>query len=125
MNTNTSVYNSEIKVFLNHVYEFQKGVRRMILYTTAKKNCPFMLQRLESRNIDYIIQPAGPNNINLFFGRKECIQAIRCIVTRPLNKLTRPLNKLSPEEDFILGAMLGYDLCAQCERFCKRKAADN
>lgn len=118
MNRNTAVYNSEIKVFLNHVYEFQKGVRRMILYTTAKKNCPFMLQRLESRNIDYIIQPAGPNNINLFFGRKECIQAIRCIVTRPLNKL-------SPEEDFILGAMLGYDLCAQCERFCKRKAAAN
>ena len=115
MDTNTAVYNSEIKVFLNHVYEFQKGVRRMILYTTAKKNCPFMLQRLESRNIDYIIQPAGPNNINLFFGRKECIQAIRCIVTRPLNKL-------SPEEDFILGTMLGYDLCAQCERFCKRKA---
>ena len=59
MNTNTSVYNSEIKVFLNHVYEFQK------------KNCPFMLQRLESRNIDYIIQPAGPNNINLFFGGKS------------------------------------------------------
>ena len=115
MDTNTAVYNSEIKVVLNHVYEFQKGVRRMILYTTAKKNCPFMLQRLESRNIDYIIQPAGPNNINLFFGRKECIQAIRCIVTRPLNKL-------SPEEDFILGTMLGYDLCAQCERFCKRKA---
>ena len=81
MDTNTAVYNSEIKVFLNHVYEFQKGVR----------------------------------NINLFFGRKECIQAIRCIVTRPLNKL-------SPEEDFILGTMLGYDLCAQCERFCKRKA---
>lgn len=39
MDTNTAVYNSEIKVFLNHVYEFQKGVRRMILYTTAKKNC--------------------------------------------------------------------------------------
>ena len=30
-------------------------------------------------------------------------------------------NQLTPEEDFILGAMLGYDLCAQCERYCKRK----
>ena len=28
---------------------------------------------------------------------------------------------LSPEEDFILGAMLGYDICAQCERYCERK----
>ena len=29
--------------------------------------------------------------------------------------------KLSPEEDFMLGALLGYDICAQCERYCKRK----
>jgi hypothetical protein len=42
------------------------------------------------------------------------MEAIRLIVTRPLNQLT-------PEEDFILGAMLGYDICAQCERYCKRK----
>ena len=42
------------------------------------------------------------------------MEAIRLIVTRPLNELT-------PEEDFILGAMLGYDICAQCERYCKRK----
>ena len=27
-----------------------------------------------------------------------------------------------PEEDFILGALLGYDICMQCERFCKRTA---
>ena len=23
--------------------------------------------------------------------------------------------------EFILGTMLGYDLCAQCERYCERK----
>ena len=34
----------------------------------------------------------------------------------------RPLQLLSPEEDFILGALLGYDICMQCERFCKRTA---
>ena len=33
----------------------------------------------------------------------------------------KPLNQLTPEEDFILGAMLGYDICAQCERYCARK----
>lgn len=32
---------------------------------------------------------------------------------------------LTPEEDFILGAMLGYDICAQCERYCKRKKICN
>jgi hypothetical protein len=40
--------------------------------------------------------------------------AIRLMVNKPLSQLT-------PEEDFILGAMLGYDICAQCERYCERK----
>ena len=39
--------------------------------------------------------------------------------------VTRPLNMLTPEEDFILGAMLGYDICAQCKRYCDRKARKN
>ena len=54
------------------------------------------------------------NHIYEYFGREECLNAIRMIVTRPLNLLT-------PEEDFMLGAMLGYDICAQCERYCERK----
>lgn len=108
------VMDYDVRVFLNHLYEYQKGVRRMILYTTTRKNLDFMLKRLDSKDIDYVIQNVGDNGINLFFGRKECIETIRCIVTRPLNHL-------SPEEDFILGAMLGYDLCAQCERYCKKK----
>ena len=72
------------------------------------------VERLESQGIPYVLQPAGQQNLNVYFGRRECLEAIRLIVTRPLNQLT-------PEEDFILGAMLGYDLCAQCERYCKRK----
>ena len=28
---------ADLKVFLNHIYEFKKGVRRMVLYTTNKK----------------------------------------------------------------------------------------
>lgn len=42
------------------------------------------------------------------------MEAIRHIITRPLNQLT-------PEEDFILGAMLGYDICQQCKRYCGKK----
>ena len=33
----------------------------------------------------------------------------------------KPLNKLTPEEDFMLGIMLGYDISMQCERYCKPK----
>ena len=35
--------------------------------------------------------------------------------------IIRPLNQLTAEEDFILGAMLGYDLCQQCKRYCSKK----
>ena len=99
---------------MNHIYEYKKGVRRMILFTCNRRLEAFATQRLCSQCIDYVVQPAGKENVNVYFGRKECLDAIRLFVNRPLNEL-------SPEEDFILGAMLGYDICAQCERYCERK----
>ena len=104
----------ELKVFLNHIHEFKKGVRQMILYTTNRKYEDFAVRRLDNQKINYLIQPVGTDKINLFFGRKECINASRYLVNRPLNQL-------SPEEDFILGAILGYVICAQCKRSCERK----
>ena len=104
------------KVLANHIYEYKKGVRRMILFTCNRRFEAFATNRLCRQSIDYVVQPAGKQNVNVYFGRKECLDAIRLFVTRPLNELT-------PEEDFILGAMLGYDICAQCERYCERKAA--
>ncbi len=103
-----------LKVLMNHIYELQKGVRQMVLFTCDKRYGDQTIERLESQGIPYVLQPAGQKNLNVYFGRRECLEAIRIIVTRPLNQLT-------PEEDFILGTMLGYDLCAQCERYCKRK----
>ena len=103
-----------LKVLMNHIYELQKGVRQMVLFTCDKRYGDQTVERLESQGIPYVLQPVGQKNLNVYFGRRECLEAIRLIVTRPLNQLT-------PEEDFILGAMLGYDLCAQCERYCKRK----
>lgn len=104
----------EIKVLLNHIYEYKKGIRHLILYTLNKCYEPMATDRLKSQGISYIIREAGKETVNIYFGRKECLDAIRLM-------LTRPLNMLSPEEDFILGAMLGYDICAQCERYCERK----
>ena len=128
----SNILPADLKVFLNHVYEYKKGVRRMVLYTVNRKYEAFATSRLRSQhidflinlltflvciiclNIDFLIQPASDTSVNLYFGRPECIRAIRFLADRPLNLL-------SPEEDFILGAMLGYDICAQCERYCKRK----
>lgn len=105
----------DMKVLVNHIYEFKKGVRRMVLFTFNKRYEQFAVTRLQHQNISYIIQPVGNDRLNLFFGKKECLDAIRLMITKPLCKLT-------PEEDFILGAMLGYDICAQCERYCERKS---
>ena len=112
--TTNEVLPSEMRVLMNHIYEYKKGVRRMILFTCNQRYEAFATNRLSRQSIDYVVQPAGKENVNIYFGRKECLDAIRLFVTRPLNELT-------PEEDFILGAMLGYDICAQCERYCERK----
>ncbi len=114
MNMKAEVMPIDMKVLMNHIYEYKKGVRNMVLFTFNKRYEEYALRRLERQGINYIVQPVGNDRLNLFFGKRECLDAIRMMVTRPLNQL-------SPEEDFILGAMLGYDICAQCERYCERK----
>jgi hypothetical protein len=78
------------------------------------KHSELAFKRLESQKISYLVQKTGKNNINLYFGNIECLETIKLFVDRPLNHLT-------PEEDFILGALLGYDINRQCKRFCSRK----
>lgn len=78
----------DMKVLMNHIYEYKKGVRQMILFTMNKRFEQFATERLQHQNIPYILQPAGKNTLNLYFGRRECLEAIRLIVTRPLNELT-------------------------------------
>ena len=107
-------FSPEMRVLMNHIYEYKKGVRNMIIFTCRKRYERFATERLKKQNIEYVVMPAGKENINIYFGRRECIGAVRMFVNRPLHEL-------SPEEDFILGTLLGYDLCAQCERYCKRK----
>ena len=113
MLTDNSFYGN-IKIFLHHIYELQKGIRSMVLCTLSKKEEDFAVRRLQEREIDYCCQEVGNGYINIFFGCKECLNVVRTFVDRPLNDLT-------PEEDFILGTLLGYDICQQCERFFQQK----
>ena len=39
----------DMKVLMNHIYEYQKGVRRMVLFTFNKKYEDFAIRRLESQ----------------------------------------------------------------------------
>ena len=46
------------------------------------------------------------------FGEPDAVRAF----------IDKPLNRLTPEQDFMLGAMLGYDIIQQCERFCRQRS---
>lgn len=63
----------DMKVLVNHIYEFKKGVRRMVLFTFNKRYEQFAVTRLQHQNISYVIQPVGNDRLNLFFGKKECL----------------------------------------------------
>ena len=86
----------------------------MVLCTLSADNEDKVRKRLEGNNICYMIQYLSNNKINVFFGKEECIIVVREMCN------DRPLNKLTPEEDFILGTLLGYSVCEQCTRYCKR-----
>jgi len=92
----------------------KKGVRSLVLCTMCKTCAAIVTQRLEKHGIDYLIQEVAGSKINLYFGKSACLNVVGTFIQKPLNHLT-------PEEDFILGTMLGYDVTMQCERFCNRK----
>ena len=67
----------EIRIFLNHIYEFKKGIRNMVLYTINKKYEGFAVRRLEKQNICFLKQEVNAHKINLFFGKHECLDAVK------------------------------------------------
>ena len=100
---------TDLKMLLHHIYEFQKGVRRLVLCTICPTCARLVAERLQARRIDYLVQPVTADKVNLYFGHRACLDAVRMFVHKPLNEL-------SAEEDFMLGVMLGCDLPMQCER---------
>ncbi len=103
-----------MNVFNHLVYEYRKGIRRLILHTTSRVNRGAIEATLRRKQIDFLLYPLGENKINVFFGDAACIAVIH-----RFNKCH--LFELTDEEDFILGVMLGYDTAKQCERYLGRK----
>jgi hypothetical protein len=104
-----------MKVLVHHIYEYKKGLRHLVLHTLNAACRDEAEQKLSMQHIDYFVQEVTPNKINIFFGNKDCVAVIREIITKRLNEL-------SPEEDFILGTMLGYDSVQQCVRYMRMKS---
>lgn len=103
-----------MNVFAHQLYECKKGVRSMALATLHTKDLYIAERKIVSAKMAYHIHLVSESKVNVFFGKEECINVIK----RMCNK---PLYMLSIEEDFILGAMLGYSICEQCNRYCSRK----
>ncbi len=107
--------NDSISRFLHLIYEFRKGVRSLVLCTMCRTDAQQLCDRLDRLGIGHLTQPVTENKVNLYFGDPSCLNAVRTFVHKPLNELT-------PEEDFMLGILLGYDLAGQCDRYCKRRS---
>ncbi|MFV0344768.1 MAG: DUF2023 family protein [Bacteroidales bacterium] len=106
-----------MEVLNHHIYEYKKGLRNLVLHTMSSEYLEQVENRLQKQNIDYFIRHISPKKMNVFFGKKECVKIIDSFNKKSLSQLT-------PEEDFILGIMLGYDRMLQCERFLSRTNSD-
>ncbi len=109
---------SNIQVLRHHLYEYEKGIRNLVLHTTSIHLKNEIISLLEKRNVDYLIRQTSGSKINVFFGDERCIEIIRRIGNKCLSDYT-------DEEDFILGIMLGYDRLQQCDRYITRKNKSN
>lgn len=103
-----------MKVLCHHIYEYKKGLRNLVLHTMQAEDLEEAKSKLDRHSIEFFIQQVSPKKINIFFGKKECIDIIRSFGNKPLNIYT-------PDEDFILGIMLGYDRIQQCKRYLDKK----
>ena len=100
---------TDLKVFNHHVYEFKKGIRTLILTTEKSKHKEVIEERLKHENIDYVIHDIDDKKINVFFGEKPCVEVVKT--------LNPKLSEHTPQEDFMLGILLGYDKVKQCVRY--------
>lgn len=102
-----------LRLFHHNIYEYGRGVRGLFLMTLSRQELELTVGKLERQGIHHFVQELNPIKVNLFFGRPAFVAVARSFVARPLNALT-------PEEDFMLGTLLGYDREQQCRRFLAR-----
>ncbi|MDR3258565.1 MAG: DUF2023 family protein [Fusobacteriaceae bacterium] len=107
----------ELGVFFHMLYELNKGLRNLSLFTAPKKNINAIIEQLTKCNYEFIVEELKSDYANIFFGSRESVAVIRAF-----NK--KSLKDFSPEEDFILGVLLGYNKEQQCKRFLSIKGRE-
>lgn len=102
-----------MELLKNLVYEYQKGMRDLALYTGDSNKINDCIVLLEKLKVPFLLIELSKNKSNLFFGNPFCLEIVK-------NFSTNELNKLTPHEDFILGIMLGYSRKEQYHRILSR-----
>jgi len=105
---------ADMQILIHHVYEYNKGLRSLVLHTMNSNERDKTENLLKRKGISYFLQNVSANKINVFFGKDECIQIVQSFGDKSLSHF-------SDEQDFILGIMLGYDRSQQYDRYMKRK----
>lgn len=106
---------ADMQILLHHIYEYNKGLRNLVLHTMSVIEQHKTEELLKRKGISYFLVTVNSRKINVFFGKEQCVNIIKSFGEKSLSDYT-------DEEDFILGSMLGYDRIQQCNRFIKRKA---
>lgn len=117
----TLVENQEVpmnlRVFSNHIYEYRKGLRSLVLHTSPIGLRQNIEERLEREEIEHRIYEISHEKINTFFGDAAFVEVISRIGKGDVREYT-------PEEDFMLGVLLGYGRRQQCERYLSNTAQE-
>ena len=72
----------------HHIYEYHKGLRELVMYTTKAEDLPLVEKRLKQENIEYIIANNNKKNINVFFGDTLCLNVLMSFGKKKLKELT-------------------------------------
>ena len=81
------------QVLNHHLYEYKKGLRRLILHTVMRKDVAEIIARFRKHNIAHKVILLGEERANIFFGDEVCVNVIKGIGKTCLSEYT-------PEEDF-------------------------
>ncbi|TKG95130.1 DUF2023 family protein [Puteibacter caeruleilacunae] len=108
---------ADLQILMHHIYEYKKGIRNLVLHTMCHRDKDKAEHLLSQRGLDYSIRTVNEGKINIFFGNPDCIRVVRSFGDKSLSDYT-------PEEDFILGVMLGYDRNQQCLRYLDKKEGE-
>lgn len=102
-----------MEVFYHLLYEHGRGLRDLALYTIQPSDQPVVEAELLREGVSYLFCPIEDGRVNVYFGHRACVEVVKSFGTCPHCFHT-------PEQDFLLGIMLGYDRTRQCERYLKR-----